>query len=131
MDAEEFAALVNGNPTLQNAFASAQRELEPQTRAGGVELIAIGLLYPVVLYIFKRIGLPWLNAGVQLSDAQLAKFHAWLKQKYEPYGFDPKRMEAAADAIYTELSTIKSPVDQKLWESVRDRALASTRSDDV
>ena len=123
MDQKTFASRIAAEPRLQAPFSAAQNALEPRSRATGIELVALGLLYPVALYLFKKIGLPWLNAAVQLSNAELAKFHAWLQERYKAYGFDPAKLEAAGDAMYVELCNIKSPIEQKLWEGFRDELL--------
>lgn len=134
MNAKEFSELVHGEVSFHLPFISAQKVLERNQHSrsvAGPELMAIGLLYPVTIYIFKRIGLPWLNAAVTLSNAELAKFHQWVKVKYEPFGFEPEQIEAAADAVYDGFTKVKSPIDQKRWEALRDEVLSGTHEDEM
>ncbi len=121
MDSNDAIREITEQPLLHGPFISAQEELEPGGRSTATELVAISVLYPIAVYIIRRIGLPWLGAVVELSDGQLAKFHAWVLERYKPYGFDQKRIKAAADKMYKELSSIKSPEGQKLWEGLRDK----------
>jgi hypothetical protein len=130
MDQGSLIARIQTDPRLQGPFVAAQKRLEPTTtRTTGIELIALGVLYPVLLYILKKIGLPWINAAAELSNAELTRFHSWVQRRYKQYGFDPKKLEEAGDAMYDELCSIKSPVDRKLWEGVRDEALKIVSED--
>jgi len=130
VDSKSTMQEITDQPKFHGPFIKAQQVLEPAGRSTGTELVAISILYPIVVYIVRRIGLPWLGAVVELSDGQLAKFHAWILEKYKPYGFDQERIKRAADQMYKELSSIKSPGERKLWEGLRDK-LEDGRSDTV
>jgi hypothetical protein len=128
MNSKEFKARVEKEPALLSLFVKADHILVPPTRTGGMELLALGLIYPVVLYMFKNIGLPWLSVPVRLVDLELAKMHKWIDEKYKSQGLDPEKGKKAANEMWAELSEIKAPADQKLLEDLRRDMLADSNT---
>ena len=119
MTPEEFEQLISQDPALATPIRNAAKAIPARTRdAFGMptELAAIVILFPVVEYIVKKIGLPWLIGLKRYSDLWLKKFLKWVDEQHRKEGFDPDAAEAFGEKFRRELEAVTDADAQKSWE---------------
>jgi hypothetical protein len=119
MTPEEFERLISQDPALATPIHNAARAVPPRTRGTfgtPLELAAIALLFPVVSYVVKGIGLPWLYEAKRYTELWRLKFHNWIDKEYRKHGFDPDEAEAFGEKLRRELESVTDANAQKSWE---------------
>lgn len=118
MTREEFEQLVSQNPFLSTSIRSAAAAIPASRDTFGPagELAAIAVLFPVVVFVVKEIGLPWLHELKRYSELWREKFHNWVDEQYRKHGLDPEAAEAAGAALRRELESVTDGGARKSWE---------------
>jgi hypothetical protein len=122
MTPKEFEQLVSQDPALAEPIINAARSITPRTRGtfGAAELAGIALFFPVVKYIIKNFGLPWLHEAKRYSELWRHKFHNWVNEQYSKHGMDPDEIEAAGEVLVKELEGVTDSTAQKSWERLAE-----------
>lgn len=123
MTPNEFQQLVSQDPALASPLRNAAGSIQPRTRGTfgtPTELAAIALLFPVVSYIIKNFGLPWLHEAKRYSDLWRQKFHNWIDEQQRQHGLNPDEVEVAGQALVRELEAITDAGAQKAWERLAE-----------
>ena len=118
MNQKEFEGLIARDSALATPVFKAAKSITPRTRGtfGAAELAGIALLFPVVKYIIKNFGLPWLHEAKRYSELWRQKFHNWVNEQYSKHGMDPDEIEAAGETLVKELEATTDSNAQKSWE---------------
>ena len=116
MTIEEFQEIISQDPALEEPLRNAAKSI-PGRQFGLVTTgAAIAILFPVAVFMVRNIGLPWLHEASRYSELWRQKFHNWIDTKYREHGFDPDEVEAAGEALRSELEQITDASAQKAWE---------------
>lgn len=83
---------------------------------GWNEAAAVVFVLPLVAYVLKHVGLPWLHEGVRYSELFRQRVHRWIDSQYREHGFDPDQAEAASDALCKELEQATAAPARTAWE---------------
>ena len=132
MTQEDFERFVSQEPAVEAALTSAARAAQPtRTRSFGtpVELAAVAVLFPVVSYVVKHIGLPWLYEAKRYSELWRLKFHRWIDEQHRKAGFDPDQAEAVGQALRRELETTTDQAARAAWQRLADLLRKSPTDD--
>ena len=122
MTAEQFAQFVSSNTSLAQPIKRATSAgPTKQLGVGLEEAIALAMMYPVVRFVIKEIGLPWLVDVGRYAKLWQERFHKWVDEEYEKHGLDPDSAEAKADALRRELEKVTDKATQKEWEGLSDQ----------
>lgn len=119
MTPEEFEQLVSQNEDLAGpirAAAAAVATRPRETLGTPTEIASIAVLFPVVVYIVREIGLPWLYETKRYSELWRIKFHNWVNKQYLEHGLDPDVAKAAGEVLRRDLEAIKDASVRKAWE---------------
>ena len=79
------------------------------------------MMYPVVRFVIKEIGLPWLVDVGRYAKLWQERFHKWVDEEYEKHGLDPDSAEAKGEALRKELETVTDKATQEEWEDLSDQ----------
>ena len=119
MTREEFQQLLFDDPALAKPLRKAVAAIPPrvvETFGTPTELATIAALLPVVSYIVKEIGLPWLSEAKRYSELWRQKFHHWIEDQYAEHGIHPYAVESSGNALRRELEAITDADARKSWE---------------
>ena len=105
MTADDFARFVSADPALAAPVRSAAAAM-PRSRKTFGAPAELGPLLPVVIFVVKGTGLPWLYEAKRYADIWRLKFHGWVDTQYRKHGLDPDAAEAAGEALRKELQAI-------------------------
>lgn len=84
---------------------------------GGLnEAAAMVFVLPLVAYVLKHVGLPWLHEGVRYSELFRQRVHRWIDTQYRAHGFDPDQAEAASESLCQELEQATAGPTRTAWE---------------
>ncbi len=121
MTAEQFAQIVSSNTSLADSIKRAASAGPTKQMGVSPETIALAMMYPVVLFVIKDIGLPWLVDVGRYAKLWQERFHKWVDEEYEKHGLDSDSAEAKADALRQELEKVTDKAAQKDWEGLSDQ----------
>lgn len=116
MTSEGFQALVSQEPALAGPIQRAAAAAAPAAYGTPTELAAIALLFPVVSFVVRQIGLPWLYEAKRYAELWRLKFHGWIDAQYGKAGFDPDQAEKAGAALRAELEKTTDRGARAAWE---------------
>ena len=121
MNIEEYRKIIEDEPAVSEPLYNVVRSFpSPDPTKGAYSLlpeaVAVALLFPVVRYIIKHIGLPWLHETKRLSELGRIKFSGWIDSLYEKQGINPEYAEKTGKALMDELEKITDSSAQKSWE---------------
>ena len=117
MTPDEFQQLVASDPYLSRAIGAAAGAGRKTTRFGGVtEAALVVLMFPLVQFVLREIGLPWLHELRRFSELQRQRVHDWIDDQHHHHGFDPDEAEAASDALLAELERATDRPARSAWE---------------
>ena len=118
MTQEEFEKLISEDPALVAPMRKAAAAISHKrmTFAATTELAAIAVVFPIVIFVVKEIGLPWLYEAKRYSELWRLQFHKWIDEQYRGHGLDPDATEAAGNALRRELEAITETKARKSWE---------------
>jgi hypothetical protein len=116
MTKEEFEALVSQEPALAGPIQRAAAAGAPAAFGTPTELAAIVLMFPLVSFAVRQIGLPWLYEARRYSELWRLKFHGWIDGRVRKSGFDPDQAEKAGEALHAELEKITDRGARAAWE---------------
>ena len=125
MTAEQFAQIVSQNGSLAASIKRAAAAAPTRQMGVGPEAIVLAMMYPVVRFLIKEIGLPWLVDVGRYAKLWQMKFHKWVDEQYEKHGLDPDSAEAMGDGLRQELEKITDKTVQKDWENLAEEIDAS------
>ncbi len=125
MNSEEFEKIIYRNPNLKHSLREVLHSVTSREKTRGVfedtaSLASIVALFPLVVFIVKEIGLPWLHEVKRYSDLWRENFHAWVNLQYQEYGRDPVATKAAGDALRSELEKLVDDDVKKSWEHLAE-----------
>src|SRR5687768_82373 len=103
MTQDEFQAVVSQEPALAGPIRRAAATATPPSFGTPTELAAIALMFPVVSFVVREIGLPWLHEAKRYAELWRLKFHDWIDRQYTKSGRDPDQAEKAGEALREEL----------------------------
>jgi hypothetical protein len=119
----QFADLVSRDPALEATLCPAADEIpdRPQSACGApLEMAAVVALFPLVVFLVKNIGLPWLYEAARFSELWRQKFHDWLDEQCRRYNMDPEALQAAGEALRKELEALTEKDVKKSWERLAE-----------
>jgi hypothetical protein len=131
MDWKEFEQLVLNDEALQKPLRRAAEEMQIKARGDGalLELAAIAALFPMVSFIIKHIGLPWLHEATRYSELWRHQFGRWIDEQYRRRGVNPAKVEAAGERLRKELELLEIE-ERKSWEKLTERIKSADKSGD-
>ena len=119
MTPDEFQQQVATDPHVRQTIEHAARAARRGRSFGGVTEVAIVvLMFPIVRYVLREIGLPWLHELRRYSELQRQRVHRWIDEEYEDYGFDPDEAEAASDALLDQLEQTTDAGARESWQQL-------------
>jgi hypothetical protein len=121
MTEEEFYELLTKEPALGDPVRRASAVAAPSSYMTGIEVGAAAMMFPLVSFVIKEIGLPWMYEARRYSELWRDKFHTWIDTEYAKSGRDPDRIEKAGDALRAELSKSMDPAARAAWEQFAKR----------
>ena len=124
MKLDEYRKIIEDEPAVAEPLYNVVRSI-PADRTKGVysllpEAAAVALLFPVVQYIIKNIGLPWLHETKRFSELGRIKFSGWIDSLYDKQGINPQLAEKAGTALIDELEKVTDDSSRKSWERFAD-----------
>ena len=75
MTAEQFAQIVSPNRSLADSIKRAASAGPTKQLSVGPEAVALAMMYPVVRFVIKEIGLPWLVDVGRYAKLWQERFH--------------------------------------------------------
>ena len=125
---QAVSGLSSKNGRLKESLDRIAAELvSADRRSIGVEL-PILLLYPMLRFLFKEFGLPWLAAAKSYSDLQVQRLQQWVNAEYQRLGIDPSRALAASKRLVDEIEAVSDQESKKSWETLKDILLDTKRN---
>lgn len=118
MTEEEFADMAVRDPAIAQPLQQALASAGTQTYTTGLEVAAAAMMFPLVTFIVRQIGLPWLYETRRYSELWRAKFHDWIDTEYVKTGRDPDQIEKAGDALRMQLAKTTDPSAKAAWEGL-------------
>ncbi|MEW5922909.1 MAG: hypothetical protein AB1746_02880 [Candidatus Zixiibacteriota bacterium] len=120
MTVDEYKQIVESDPAISGPLYNTVRSI-PADRSQGTysllgETAVIALLFPVVSYIIRNIGLPWLHEAKRFSELWRIKFDKWIDGLYDQKGIPPELAEKAGNALRRELEAVTEKDARKSWE---------------
>jgi hypothetical protein len=116
MTEKEYQTLLIQEPALAGPIQRAAAAATPAAYGTPTELAAIALLFPIVSFAVRQIGLPWLYEAKRYAELWRLKFHAWIDGQSRKAGFDPDQAEKAGEALRAELEKITDRGSRAAWE---------------
>jgi hypothetical protein len=116
MTQEEFQTLVTQEPALSAPIQRAAAAVPQDAFGTPTELAAVALLFPVVSFVVKQIGLPWLYEVKRYAELWRLKFHDWIDKQAKQSGIDPDQAEKAGEALRRELEKTTDRGARAAWE---------------
>src|SRR5262245_19133814 len=116
MTQEEFQTLVTKEPDLAGPIRRAATAAAPGTFGPPTELAAIALMFPIVVFVVRGIGLPWLYEAARYSELWRLRFHDWIDGQYQQAGLDADQAEKAGEALRSELESTTEAGARGAWE---------------
>jgi len=108
--------------------AAIRRPLERMVRASVprqsgmiTEAAVVTLMFPIVRFLFTRIGPPWLMELGRYSELQRRRVHQWIDDCYRSEGFDPEQAEAVSDALMEHLESTTDESARNAWQGLAHR----------
>jgi hypothetical protein len=120
MDSDEFRRLVFADRELGETVREAARAGRPQQYSVVTEAMVIALMFPIVAYVVKNIGLPWLYELKRYSELQRSRVHQWIDERHRDEGFDPDAAEAASDALLEKLESTTNQTARAAWQRLAE-----------
>jgi hypothetical protein len=121
MTPDEFQLQVESDPHLKRTIENAARAGRRGQTFGGLTTAAIVvLMFPLVRYVLRDIGLPWLHELRRYSELQRQRVHQWIDEQHKDYGFDPDEAEAASDALLEELEQTTDAGARDSWQRLAE-----------
>ena len=120
---KEFADHISRDPALEATLRPAAQEIPDRptaTYGTPVEMAALVALYPLVVFLVKNIGLPWLHEAARYSELWRQKFHTWVDEQYRRFNMDPEALQAAGEALREELEAVTEKDVKKSWERLAE-----------
>jgi hypothetical protein len=124
MTPSEFEQYVNANPALRASLQSVAADLKPRVRGvftSPMEIAGLALLFPLVSFIIKKIGLPWLISASKFSELWRLKFDNWVDEQVRKHGATPEQLTAAGEKIRTDLESLSNGDVKQVWEALAER----------
>jgi hypothetical protein len=119
MNSKEFEDYILQEPLLLETLSSTAKEIQPRTRGmfgTPSEIAAIVVLFPVVVFIIKRIGLPWLYEVARYSEIWRREFHDWVDAQARKHGIEPDELEKTGEALRKKLEDVTDKDAREAWE---------------
>jgi len=120
MTKEEFADHIANDPVLYDSILGAGgyeggfgRGVSPEAL-----MITIYFMYPLVRFVIREIGLPWLHEASRYSDLWRLRFDKWIDEEYHKQDIDVEKARKAGVALREELRKITDKNDRKAWEQL-------------
>ena len=95
----------------------------PGPRLRGSSDITLGFAafaagYPVLRFVVREIGLPWLHEANRYSEMWRIKVDSWVDGQYRSHGIDVKEAQAMTAALRRELERINAPSGRQAWQKL-------------
>lgn len=116
---KEFADLVSNDRTLEASLLPAAKKIPdwlPDPIDMHLEMAVLVALFPLVAFVVKNIGLPWLHEAARYSELWRQKFHTWVDEQYRRHNMDPEALQAAGEALRKELEAVTEKEVKNSWE---------------
>lgn len=117
----EFSNLVAQEPEVEATLLKVFSKVDRNSYSAISEVIALSALLPVVVFLVREVGMPWLYEGKRYSELWRAKFHEWIDNQYEKEGFDPDLTEAAGAELIEKLENTNSSTTREAWERFAEK----------
>lgn len=124
MTRQEFADWLETKPSLKKQVRSSAEAIPPNTIGLTGEMgddLVVSLMFPIVSYVLKEIGLPWHYETRTFADLWRDKYRPWIDDQLEEQGMHPYAVESAGTELRHQLETLTDIDARRLWEELAGR----------
>ncbi len=82
--------------------------------------IVVALMFPVVSFVLKEIGLPWRSDAKSYADLWRSKYRRWIDEQTDELDLHPYAVEAAGTELRRQLAATADTGLRASWERLAD-----------
>jgi hypothetical protein len=123
MTRDQFKTWIQQEQALWRQLQNAAASVPPNTIGASEELTddeIIAVMFPIVVFILKEIGLPWQFEARAYADVWRQKYRSWIDDQLDELGLHPYAVESAGTELRRQLTEETDGGLKQAWERLAD-----------
>jgi hypothetical protein len=121
MNRDEFKEWLDTQPAVWRQVKDSAANIPPNVLGESDHLdddVIIALMFPVVSFVLREIGLPWKSEAKSYADLWRAKYRRWIDEQTDELDLHPYAVEAAGTELRRQLAATSDIDVRGSWEQL-------------
>jgi hypothetical protein len=121
MNRGEFKEWLEEQPAIWKQVKDSAANIPPNVLGDSDQLeddVVVALMYPVVSFVLREIGLPWNSDARRYADLWRSKYRRWIDEQSEELELHPYAVEAAGTELRRQLEVTLDTDIRSSWEQL-------------